>query len=336
VTPVPASLSSFIDSVGQFFSSLAEIDWLPMFLALALFGVYLTVLARAYYNILRAAYPGERFPFRKIWAAYVAGYGINNVIPARAGDIVQLYLVKTSVPGATYSTVAASFLPEGIFDITIGIVVLGYAFTQGVFPKPPDFSQIDAFDISFFASNPDFTLFVLTALGVLAMVAFALLSRRVKAFWARVRQGISIVFDRRRYFREVYLVQFGAWLIRFASLWFLLDAFHIGGSVRNVLLVLGVNAVASFIPFVPGGAGVQQALLVQVFAGVATAETVAAYSVGQQVAIAAVSFGLGFAGLVFVFRIRSIREVRQRGRDDRAAEAAAKEGVPLPASSRRF
>jgi uncharacterized protein (TIRG00374 family) len=326
VTTVLASLSSFIDSVGQFFSRLAEIDWVAMVLALALFGAYLTVLARAYYNVLRAAYPGVRFPFKKIWAAYVAGFGINNVIPARAGDIVALYLIKTSVPRATYSTVASSYLVPRVFDFSIGILVLIYAFTQGVFPKPPDFSQIDAFDLSFFASHLQFTLFLLTALGVLVMVAFALLSRRVKAFWARVRQGISILFDRRRYFREVWLLQFAAWLIRFASFWFLLDAFHIGGSVGNVLLVLAVNAVASLLPFVPGGAGVQQALLIKVFAGVASAETVAAYSVGQQVAVAAFSFALGFAALVFVFRIRSIREVRQRGRDDRAAEAAAAKG----------
>ena len=46
-------------------------------------------------------------------------------------------------------------------------------------------------------------------------------------------------------------------------------------------------------PFTPGGAGVQQALLVKVFAGIAAGATVAAYSVGQQIAIAAFSLGLG-------------------------------------------
>ena len=86
---------------------------------------------------------------------------------------------------------------------------------------------------------------MLTALAVAGLVAFALLSTEVKAFWARVRQGLTIIFDRRRYFREVWLVQFGGWCFRFAAFWFLLDAFHVGGSVKNVLLVLGVNAVAA-------------------------------------------------------------------------------------------
>ena len=93
-----------------------------------------------------------------------------------------------------------------------------------------------------------------------------MLSRRVRAFWTRVRQGITILCDRRRYLREVFAVQFGGWLCRFTAFWFLLDAFNIGGSVKNVLLVLGVNAVAVAVPFTPGGAGVQQAFLVKVFA----------------------------------------------------------------------
>ena len=108
----------------------------------------------------------------------------------------------------------------------------------------------------------------------------------MRAFWERVRQGVTILHDRRRYFREVWLVQLAGWGLRFAAFWFLLSAFNVGGSVENVLLVLGVNAVAALVPFTPGGAGVQQALLVKVFAGTAAGATVAAYSVGQQIAIA--------------------------------------------------
>jgi hypothetical protein len=78
--------------------------------------------------------------------------------------------------------------------------------------------------------------------------------------------------------------------------------------------------VAAVVPFTPGGAGVQQALLVKVFATIAAADVVAAYSVGQQVAIAAFSFAVGFSALVFVFKIRSFKEVIRRGKEDRAAD----------------
>jgi uncharacterized membrane protein YbhN (UPF0104 family) len=199
-----------------------------------------------------------------------------------------------------------------------------------VFPKPPDFSKLNAFDLSFFANHPRFALFCITALAVLALVAFALLSARVKAFWARVRQGLTILLDRNRYLRQVYAVQGLGWCCRFAAFWFLLDAFHVGGSVKNVLLVFGVNAVSTIVPFTPGGAGVQQALLLQVFSGTAAGATVAAYSVGQQVATAATSFGLGLAAVFFIFRFRSFKEVIRAGRADEARE---KERRAPPASS---
>jgi uncharacterized protein (TIRG00374 family) len=211
---------------------------------------------------------------------------------------------------------------ENIFDTTIGVLILAFAFTQGVFPKPPDFSKLGAFDLSYLAAHPRFTLFLITVLGVLVMVAFALLAARVRAFWARVRQGFAILSDRRRYLREVAAFQFAGWLARFGCFWFLLDAFGIGGSVRNVLLVFGVAAVSSIVPLTPGGAGVQQALLVNVFAGTATTATVAAYSVGQQIAIASFSFLLGLAAIITVFRLRSFKQVIRAGRGDAAPRPA--------------
>jgi uncharacterized membrane protein YbhN (UPF0104 family) len=316
-------VSAFFDAVGDFFSNLASIHWGALLIGLASFLVYLTIRARAYYNVLRAAYPDEPFEFRRIWGAYMAAYGFNNVVPARGGDIVKLFLTKTSIPHSSYPAIGASFFVEAIFDLCMAIPIMAFAFSQGAFPKPPDFSKLPAGDLAFFASNPRFTLFLLTVLAILALIAFAVLSARVRAFWARVRQGVVILRDRPRYFREVFLVQLAGWAFRFTAFWFLLDAFKVGGSVKNVLLVLGVNAVAALVPFTPGGAGVQQALLVKVFAGTATGATIAAYSVGQQIAIAASTFAIGFGALVFIFRFRSFKEVIAAGREARGAEAEA-------------
>jgi uncharacterized membrane protein YbhN (UPF0104 family) len=313
------SFQSFWDAVESFFENLARVQWGALLVALALFTAYLTFRARASYNILRAAYPNETFPFREVWGAYFAGYGFNAVIPARGGDVVRLFLTRGAVPNSSYPAVGATFVVEFGFDLAMGVLILTFAFTQGVFPKPPDFADLNAFDLSYLASHPRFTLFLLTFLAVATLVGFAVLSIRLKAFWARIRQGLTILFDRERYFREVFAVQFVGWLFRFAAFWFLLEAFNVGGSVKNVLLVLGVNAVAAAVPFTPQGAGVQQALLVQVFAGTASGATIAAYSVAQQIAIGALTFGIGFLSLIFIFRIRSFKEVIARGREDRAA-----------------
>jgi uncharacterized membrane protein YbhN (UPF0104 family) len=316
------SFRSFFDAVDQFFANLASVRWAPLFFALVCFTIYLSFRARASFHILRAAYPAERFRFRDVWGAYFAGYGFNAVIPARGGDVVRLFLTKTSVPRSSYPAVGASFVVELGFDVAMGSLILLFAFSQGVFPDPPDFAKLDAFDLSYLASHPRFTLFLLTALAVASLVAIGLLSARVEEFWERVKQGLTILADRERYLREVFLVQLGGWCFRFAAFWLLLEAFRVGGSVENVLLVLGVNAVSAAVPFTPQGAGVQQALLVQVFRGTAAGSTVAAYSVGQQIAIGALTFGIGFVALVFIFRVRSFKEVIALGREDRASEGA--------------
>jgi uncharacterized membrane protein YbhN (UPF0104 family) len=315
------SFNKFFDNVDRFFENLAAVKWGALVVALIAFGIYLSFRSRASFNILRAAYPAERFRWRDIWGAYMAGYGFNSVIPARGGDVIRLFLTKNAVPNSSYPAVAATFAVELVFDVLMGSLILTFAFSQGVFPKPPDFSKLPAFDLAFFASHPKFTLFFLSFLGVAAMVGFAVLSVRVRAFWERIRQGFTILRDRERFVRQVLLVQLAGWGFRFTAFWFLLEAFNVGGSVRNVLLVLGVNAVAAAVPFTPQGAGVAQALLVKVFAGTAAAATVAAYSVGQQIAIGAFTLALGFAALVFIFRVRSFREVIQRGESDRAASS---------------
>ena len=322
-TSIGDSITSFFNAVGQFFSDLAAVHWGLMLLGLLFFGLNLTLRSRAFFNSLRAAYPAVSFQWRRVWGAYFAAVGFNNVVPARGGDIIKLFLTRSSIPGSSYPTVAAAFFVESIFDATVGVLVLIYAFSQGVFPKPPDFAKLNSFDISYLASHFRLTLFLITALAVLGLVLFAILSSRVKAFWARVRQGVTILADRPRYLREVASLQVLAWLCRFAAFWFLLDAFGVGGSVQNVLLVFGVNQVAGAVPFTPGGAGVQQALLVKVFAKSAPTAVVAAYSVGQQIAIAAFTATIGLGAVVFIFRFRSFKEVLSAGRVSRDAEREA-------------
>jgi uncharacterized protein (TIRG00374 family) len=323
------SISSFLHAAGQFFSDLAAVHWGALALGLAFFGMNLTLRSRAFFNSLRAAYPTAAFQWRRVWGAYFAAVGFNNVVPARGGDVIKLFLTRSSIPGARYPTVAASFFVESIFDFCMGVLVLIFAFTQGVFPKPPDFSKLSSFDISYLAEHFHLTLFLITALGVLALVAFALLADRARAFWERVRQGLTILADRRRYLREIVPLQALAWASRFAAFWFLLDAFRVGGSVHNVLLVFAVGQVAGAVPFTPGGAGVQQALLVKVFAASAPTAVVAAYSVGQQIAIAAFTALVGLGAVVLIFRFRSFKEVLHAGRASRQAEREAERGGVL-------
>src|ERR1700744_6383719 len=234
------TISSLFASAQTFFSQLASLSWLPLLLGLALYGLYLLLRSRALFNAIRAAYPGEPVRWRDVWGAYMVGYAVNNVFPLGGGNVAQLFLTRISIPPSSYPTLASALSTGVLFDWFLGLLIMCFAFTQGVFPKPPDFSKLPAFDISFFASNMRFTLFLLTVLGIAFLIAFALLSARVKAFWQRVRQGFPLLHDRRRYRRDMASWQFASWIARFASYWALLDAFHTGGSGRHPRLVPAV------------------------------------------------------------------------------------------------
>lgn len=314
------SFRAFFDAAGEFFSNIASVKWPALVFALALQGIYLTLRTRVWCNGLRAAYPGRSFGWREIWAAEIAGNGVSSVIPARAGAVLRLYLGKRSIAGSSYPTVGSSFLVEVPFDVALGVCILAYGFTQGIFPSLPDLSSLPAFDLSFFARHLEFTVFVTTLVPILALIAFAMLSIRVREFWANVRQGVALLRDRHRYLREGAAIQAVAWGFRFASIWFMLEAFNIGGSLANVLAVLAVQGAASLVPFTPQGAGVQQALLVNAFSGAAAGATVAAYSVGQQVAVAAFNALFGLVALAVVFRTTDWRGLIERGKSEQAAE----------------
>src|SRR6059036_2734619 len=130
----------------------------------------LTFRSRAAFNVLRAAYPAERFQWRRIWGAYVGGVGFNSVVPARGADVIKIFLTRSSIPNSSYPAIGAALAVDAIFDSSVGVLVLIFAFTQGVFPKPPDFSKLNAFDLSFFANHPRFMLFFITLIAVAALV----------------------------------------------------------------------------------------------------------------------------------------------------------------------
>ncbi len=71
-------------------------------------------------------------------------------------------------------------------------------------------------------------------------------------------------------------------------------AYGVPTSVENVLLIVAVNAVASTFALTPGGVGTQQALATAALRNTASAGAVTAFSLGQQLILAAwdIAFGL--------------------------------------------
>ena len=320
------SFRSFFDTAGQFFAHLADISWGPVPLALVFLLAMYLARARAWQNVLHAAYPHTRVPFRGIAGAYLAGAGLNAVIPARVGDAAKIMLTRGQIRNSSYPAITSSFLVQSIFDTAAGVLVLAYALTQGLLPRPPELPNLPAFDISFWAQNPQLLVFTLTVLGVGFLVVFAIGARRAEEFWQRIKQGVVIVTEPHRYLREVVSWQVVGWLCRFAAFWYFLEAFGIGGSFQAVMLVMSVQSVSTMLPFTPGGAGAQQALLLATLEGPSRA-AVLSFSVGTQIAMAAWSAILGFAALLLIFRTTNwralIHAAETEARSEELKQAAA-------------
>jgi uncharacterized membrane protein YbhN (UPF0104 family) len=310
-----SSLHQFFNATTEFFRHLSEVKWTPF--GIALLCLLAMQLARvwAWRNVLRAAYPDQRIPYRPLAAAYLAGAGINAVIPAHAGDVTKVFLVKRQIPGSSYPAVTSSFLVQTVFDTSVGILVLLYAITQGLLPPLPQIPHLPAFEISFWADHPKTLAITVGVLLLAIVVGVYYLAQRVRRFWARVRQGLVILSRPGDYMRQVFAWQGIGWCFRFAAFWFFLDAFGIEGSIGNVMLVMSVQAIANIVPFTPGGAGAQQALLVATLTGPSRA-AVLSFSVGTQIAMAAWSVLLGFAAILLVFRTTDWRGLIRQAQEE--------------------
>jgi uncharacterized membrane protein YbhN (UPF0104 family) len=314
-----SSFNVFMDAARAFFENLYEIEWVPFGAALLFLLAMQLARAWAWRNVLRAAYPTTRISYPGLSAAYLAGAGINAIVPARAGDVTKVFLAKRQIPGSSYPAVTSSFLVQTVFDTTVGVLVLFFAISQGLLPKPPRLPQLPAFEISFWAEHPQVFLIVNVALLLALVIGVIYLGHHVRRFWERVRQGLAILTMPRRYLRQVAAWQGVGWLCRFGAFWFFLEAFGIGGSFANVMLVMSVQAIANIVPFTPGGAGAQQGLLVATLSG-PSRTAVLSFSVGTQIAMAAWSVVLGFAAILLVFRTTDWRGLIRQAQEDAESE----------------
>jgi uncharacterized membrane protein YbhN (UPF0104 family) len=312
------SFDRFVDAAETFFARLADIGWGYLAGALLLYLVLQLCRAHGWANALRAAYPRQRVSEAGMAAAFLAGAGANAILPARAGDAVKIVLAKRSVARSSYAAMFSSLVVLAPFDAAIGVATVIYAIANGLLPQAPRIPHLPAFEISYWFAHPGALLLVLTMLGIGVIALFALAARRAESLWAHLKQGLAILREPGRYLREVAAWQLGGWICRFAAFWLFLDAFHIGGSVEKVLLVMSVQSITGALPFTPGGAGAEQALLVATLSG-ASRTAVLAYSVGQQIAITAWSLATAVLSLLLVFRTHDWRRLVREGEAARAA-----------------
>jgi uncharacterized membrane protein YbhN (UPF0104 family) len=290
-------MGEVLHAIRVFFEQLAAVEFTPLFLAICCHLLKTVCTSRAWRNTIAASYPEQEVRWRSIYAAYLSAVGVNAIVPARAGDAVRLYLAHRAVPSSTYTALASSLLVLSFFDMTMAGLIFGYALTLGVLPGIGSLGRLPGFDFGFFADNPEFSAVLLVVLAIFGVIGFFWLRLHVAEFMLRVRQGFAVMSDRTRYLREVALWQAGDWVLRFTAIWFFLDAFGVGQSIRNVLLVQVTQSLATLVPISPGGIGTEQAFIVYVFKGAVSTSKLLSFSVGMKLTLILTNIVIGFSAL---------------------------------------
>ncbi len=317
-------IHSVLHAIGVFFSHLASVEWKWLAIGILCHLCKLLAVSRAWRNIVQAAYPDRPVRWRQMFGAYVAGTGVNAVIPARGGDVVRLFLAKRRIEGSTYTTLVSTSLLQTLFDLVVAGCFVVWAVTQHVLPglnvlKSP---RLPALDYGWAFRHPTAGLILVGLLLLLGTALVAWIAERVDEFKAKVAQGFSAFRDRSYYLRRVVPWQLLDWSLRLATVFFFLRAFGIPATLHNALLVQVSQSLATIFPVSPGGIGTEQALLVYIFRNVTSKSMALSLSVGMRVTLIVVNAIVGFTAILLMTGTLHVR---------RAAEADRAGGKPARA-----
>jgi uncharacterized membrane protein YbhN (UPF0104 family) len=312
------------------FDHLAAIHWRYVALAALAHLLKMVFRTRAWRNILAAAHPEAAVRWRTVLGAYVAGVGVNALVPARGGDLLKLYLVKRGIPGSAYPTLGATLVVETLFDAVVATALLAWALSLGVLPGLDVIPRLPDVDWLWLFEHPRAALVVAGVALVAGFAAGVWASTHIRAFRERVASGFAILSPPRRYLREVVPWQALDWGLRLATIYLLLLAFGVPASLHNAALVQVTQSLSTVLPLTPAGIGTEQALLAYVFAGVAPTTDVLSFSVGMKLTIVAVNVGAGAVALLV-----TLRTLRWRRLVAPAAGAPEEPGASSPPTSPR-
>jgi uncharacterized membrane protein YbhN (UPF0104 family) len=106
-------------------------------LALILHVAKLCARARGWHNIGRAAYPENAPRFRDALGAFFVGVGVDSFVPARAGELLRVELVRRRTPDATFPGLVSTLFAEYVLDVVLSVVVVAIVLFTAPMPNGP-------------------------------------------------------------------------------------------------------------------------------------------------------------------------------------------------------
>jgi uncharacterized protein (TIRG00374 family) len=298
--------------------------WIVAGLALNL----LSVLARAvsWHLTIGQALPDPRPPFRHVFSAFGVGLLGNAVLPARAGELARVAVLRRHLPHGpgTSATLLGTVFAHRLFDLFPVALLVVYVLLTAKIPH-----------------------WAVTSLIVFGLVGVALLavgllsarrhggvghgghhdgSRTVRRLLAMARQGLAVMRAPVPAAAAVFFQTVG-WMLQLLAVWAVTEAFDMNVPLPAAALVLLLMNVATIFPLWPGNIGLLQAAVALPLRRYGVAYGTG-FAYGLVLQALEMSVGVG-VGLVMLAReglsFGSLRRIEEEEED--SAESAVSEGA---------
>ena len=209
-------------------------------------------------------------PFGPLWRATAIGFMVNNVSPARAGELARAYVLSRETGRISFTASLASLVVDRVFDALVVVLLLLVAVSLPGFPTG---ATVGGWSMSRLLLAG--AMVAIAALVVLVLAA--LFPDRLARLWERALGGRAPRLMARG--REI-LLSFGAglgvlrdlrlsaivfvwalisWLVNGASFWIAFKAVGIEAPFTAALFLQSVLAASVAAPSAPGFFGVFEA-----------------------------------------------------------------------------
>lgn len=283
--------------LGDVARALREAD-AGLFLVCAVVATCIFPLRAIRWRSILAPVAGD-IPFGPLWRSTAIGMMVNNLVPARAGEVARAFALTREVPRVPFTTSLASLAVDRIFD---AIVLLGLMFGAMLSPAFPSGARLAGMTVPQFASIGMTGVVALLAVSWLAVLMPSRVIAIVRAVTHRVIPrlegrivslaeeglgGLAVLRDGRRFLAVLWwaLVH---WLVHALALWIGFRAVGLDAPFSAALFLQGVLGFAVALPSSPGFVGVFE---------LAAATGLAVYGVNETLAV---SWAIGYHALSFV------------------------------------
>jgi len=220
-------------------------------------------------------------------------YFVNNIVPAKLGDVYRGYLLKRSA-GLSFSKSMGTIVSERIIALIVLFVMVGITSLIGFHGHLPE-TILQTLGIAL-------ALVLVAAVGLLAMKGGRkfiqnILPARLRPLYAHFEEGLFLSFRR---FPLLLLLTILIWGMEGGRFFFAASALNLAIDPMTSLFIALGSALLTTLPFTPSGLGIVESAIVAVLLLASSLGLVQEMSKSQALSVALLDRLVCYWGLILL------------------------------------